>query len=179
MAEYDFKLTFALPRAEMDPEDFLDALFEYGCDDAVIGVGEMGHIALDFDREADSAEDAIYSAIADVQRAIPGATLIEATPDLVGVTDLAGILNISRQGVRQMVLRHRREFPTPVHFGSPSFWHLSPVLDYLSSQKRYRVTINQTLKEVSEVTATLNLVAQKALVDKEAEERASRALGID
>ncbi len=49
-------------------EELADALFEAGCDDSTPGVF-FGVPHIDFDREADSLEAAIRSAIADVQKA--------------------------------------------------------------------------------------------------------------
>lgn len=82
MKEYDFTLKFDLPDPNEDPDHYVDALYEAGCDDASVGIGQPGRIGLNFIREADSASDAILSAIASVKKAIPGARLIEATPDL-------------------------------------------------------------------------------------------------
>lgn len=56
MNEYDFVLRFQLPESNDHPERYLDTLYEAGCDDATIGVGLPGYIALGFYREADSAE---------------------------------------------------------------------------------------------------------------------------
>jgi hypothetical protein len=75
MNNYVFMLIFALPGREDKPEDYLDALFEAGCDDATVGVGFPGMIGLDFTRADNSAEDALRSAIRNVQAAIPGANL--------------------------------------------------------------------------------------------------------
>ncbi len=49
-------------------EELADALFEAGCDDSTPGVF-CGVPHVDFDREANSLEAAIRSAIADVQKA--------------------------------------------------------------------------------------------------------------
>ena len=59
MNKYEFTLTFALQNAEDNPEQFLDALYEAGCDDALIGTGQPGSIALEFMREAKSAAAAV------------------------------------------------------------------------------------------------------------------------
>lgn len=49
-------------------DDLADALFEEGCDDATFSmVG--GKPRLDFDREAESLEDAVLSALDDIRRA--------------------------------------------------------------------------------------------------------------
>lgn len=91
MNEYEFILKFDLPNSE-DPERYVDALYEAGCDDATVGIGQEGKIALDFTREASSAFDAVSSAISDIKKVIPGARLIEATPDIVGLTDISEII---------------------------------------------------------------------------------------
>ena len=49
-------------------EELADALFEAGCDDSSPGVF-CGVAHVDFDREAESLEAAIRSAVADVQKA--------------------------------------------------------------------------------------------------------------
>ena len=66
MTEYEFTLTFTLPDAQDDPVQHLDALFDAGCDDAIVGTGTSGTISLEFNRDADSATNAIESAIHDV-----------------------------------------------------------------------------------------------------------------
>lgn len=47
-------------------------------------------------REVSNAREAVGSALADVRRAVPDAKLIEATPDLVGLTDVAELMGVSR-----------------------------------------------------------------------------------
>ncbi|MNC83853.1 hypothetical protein D3C75_1380530 [compost metagenome] len=58
-----------------------DRLAKAGCDDALVGVGQAGHLALEFVREAPSVREAIESALEDVRRAVPGAHLIETIPN--------------------------------------------------------------------------------------------------
>src|ERR1700722_20402390 len=82
---YTFMLTFSLPARGADPSQYLDALYEAGCDDASVGIGQHGVIGLDFTRSASSAEEALCSAIRSAQTAIPGAILVQAGPDLVGL----------------------------------------------------------------------------------------------
>src|SRR3546814_18050129 len=99
MNEYEFILKFRLPDPDVDPGQFVDALAEAGCDDATVGVGQRGRIALDFAREANTATDAIISAIEAVKRAIPGAELVEAGPDFVGLTDVAELVRSEERRV--------------------------------------------------------------------------------
>lgn len=77
----DLTLKFNLQNPQVDPACYVEALYSGGCDDALIGVGQKGYISLNFTREAVSAydaTDATSSAIADVKRVIPYASLIEA-----------------------------------------------------------------------------------------------------
>ena len=78
MTSHEFVLRFDFPDPRMNPAEFLDALFEAGCDDAVVGVGMPGSIALDFSRKAATAGMAVHSATDAVMIAIPGAKLVEA-----------------------------------------------------------------------------------------------------
>ena len=89
MNDYSFSLTFHLADPKADPEDFLDALYEAGCDDALVGAGIHGTIGLDFRRAASSAAKAIGSAVDNVKKAMPDAELIEVSPDYIGVSEIA------------------------------------------------------------------------------------------
>jgi hypothetical protein len=78
MNEYEFTLKFKLPDTDADPEQFVGALAQAGCEDALVGVGQPGRIALDFTREAASAFEAVASAVRGIRQAIAGAELVEA-----------------------------------------------------------------------------------------------------
>jgi hypothetical protein len=105
LGEFEFVLRFDLPNPDSDPEQFVDDLHEAGCDDAICGIGQKGRIALDFTREAPTENDAIFSAIADVRRAIPGAKLSHesffewfAQPSIVGKYELVDGLPVLKAG---------------------------------------------------------------------------------
>lgn len=154
---YEFTLRFSLPDREDNPERYLDALYEAGCDDASVGVGQHGMIGLDFNRSAHSAEAAIRSAIKNVVDAIPGATLVQAGPDLVGLTEMAEIFGFSRQNMRKYATGQsgaREAFPLPTISGDPSLWHLAEIVAWL----RQHTTIqpSQALFEVSKAAANIN-----------------------
>jgi len=160
MNEYEFTLKFRLPDASGDPARFIDALAQAGCDDALVGVGQPGRIALDFSRVAKSAVAAISSAVLAVKKAIPGAELVEASPDFVSATDVAELAGCSRQNVRKWTLSHGATFPLAVHEGSPSVWHLANVLAWLGEQQQRRV--DAVLLETAEATMKVN-IAKEAL----------------
>ncbi|RFF28330.1 MULTISPECIES: AlpA family transcriptional regulator [unclassified Wenzhouxiangella] len=161
---YEFELIFQLPASERRSFwELVEALMEAGCDDAIVGTGHPGRLALQFDRDADSAEAAICSAFDNVESAVPGVDLVEAVPDYVGLTEIADIIGISRQALRKQALSHP-EFPRPIHFGKPSLWHLSPALDWL---KRYRGdTVDPELESIAKVAMRLNIKAQQVQAER-------------
>lgn len=109
--EYDFRIRYQCPDGAADVDTVVERLGEAGCDDALVGVGVPGRVALQFSREADSAEAAVVSAIRDVRRALPEARLVEVEPDLVGLTEVAELVGVSRQNMRQFIKRHPGSFP--------------------------------------------------------------------
>ncbi|WP_295618610.1 DNA-binding protein [Chamaesiphon sp. GL140_3_metabinner_50] len=155
MQEYSFTLKFNFQDASTDPNSYIEKLYEGGCDDALIGVGKQGSIALDFMREAPSAFEAISGAITNVKKVIPTAILIEASPDFVGLTDIADIIGCTRQNIRNVIVNDRSRSPLPVYEGTPSIWHLSEVLTWLKEDKTY--TIDEALLEVSRINMNFNI----------------------
>jgi len=154
MNDYEFILKFKLPDAEEDAAKYLPALEAAGCDDAVIGTGQPGRIAFDFMREAETAEDAVYSAITTIHSVIEGAILIDASPDYVGLTDIAGILDLSRQYIRKLIEQGHNTVPSPVYEGSIAIYHFSEILNWLEVSKKRR--IEASLKDVANVNRKLN-----------------------
>lgn len=158
--EYEFNLKFNLGQPDADPEQFLDRLYKSGCDDALVGIGRRGRIALDFTRRARSAEAALMSAMKDVKRAIPDAQFVEAAPDFVGVTDIAAHLGFSRQNMRKILERQGAAFPAPVHDGKRPMWHLEPVLRwFVTAEGR---AIESPLIDISRAAMTVNLARNQS-----------------
>lgn len=156
MNEYKFELTFKLPQ-EADPDQYFAAL-EKSCSDAMVGTGQTGYMAFDFNRESTSAYDAIVSAVTDVKKAIPKASLVEATPDFVGLTDVAELLGFTRQYMRKIMVKSGTTFPSPVHEGKSSIWHLSNILIWLKENNKYKV--EDTLIDVANVNKKFNLIKE-------------------
>jgi hypothetical protein len=156
--EYDFTLKYQLSADDCDLDPIVERLAEAGCDDATIGVGQPGRIALVFAREASSALQALLSALEDVKRAVPSARLVEAAPDFVGLTDVADVAGVSRQNMRKLMLSHAADFPIPVHEGNPSVWHLSDVLTWLNTRGGY--DIKPDVLEVARSAKQVNLAKE-------------------
>lgn len=163
MSVYEFTLKFDLLDKNEDPERYVDALFEAGCSDASVGIGQVGRIALHFIREAISANHAVSSAIENVKSAIQNVRLVEATPDLVGLTDIAEIVGCSRQNMRKQFDQHREVFPRPVHDGNPALWHLATVLASFRERGIYKV--DERLIELSDANMRINLAKQAYDID--------------
>jgi len=77
MLEYTFTLKYRLPYGANDVDTLLDRLGRAGCNDALVGIGTVGHIALEFTRASESLEGAFHSAFRDVKAAIPSAILVD------------------------------------------------------------------------------------------------------
>lgn len=167
--EYDFELRFKLADSAPVADDVVERLGEAGCDDATVGIGVPGRVALSFTRESNSAKQAILSALENVKRAIPDAELIEVTPDLVGLTDIAELVGVSRQNMRKLMMSHAATFPAPVHDGSTALWHLAPVLEWLNGQIGY--TIDKHLLDVARIAMQINLAKELQHLDQPVEKR--------
>jgi len=157
MNHYEFVLKFALPFPDEDASIYLGRLEAAGCDDALVGVGRRGRIALEFVRSAKNAVDAVVSALAAVHAAIPNARFIEAGPDLVGLTEAASLANVSRQYLYKLTSKDHL-FPTAaVYENGTEMYHLSDVLEWL----RARGYLEGTEKELDirlEIAETVRVV---------------------
>lgn len=76
MELHNFTLNYRLPDTA-DIDNVLERLSE-NCTDALVGAGVRGVVALEFDRECETKDMAVATAIEDVLKAIPGAVLIES-----------------------------------------------------------------------------------------------------
>ncbi|WP_144145708.1 helix-turn-helix transcriptional regulator [Paraburkholderia sp. BCC1884] len=168
--EYVFTLKYQLVAEDCDLDAIVERLGEAGCDDATVGVGQPGRIALFFSREGESAFAALVSALKDIKQAVPSARLVEAGPDFVGLTDVAEIAGVSRQNMRKLMLSHAIDFPPPVHEGSASVWHLSDILDWLNARGGYDIQTN--VLDVAKSAKQVNL----ARGTRELEPRLNRQL---
>jgi predicted DNA-binding transcriptional regulator AlpA len=168
MREYEFTLKFKLPDSNIDPDIYIEKLYESGCDDALIGTGKKGYIGLNFIRESSSAYEAVASALRDVKKAIPQASLVEASPDFVGVTDVANLLGYTRQNIQKLISKDNSNCPSAVYGGAQSIWHLAEVLAWLVENKEY--SIDESLVEIANITMNLNLAKQSEMLDPKLQE---------
>jgi hypothetical protein len=122
MTEWTFRLT--LSGLDLTDEQ-LDALFEAGCDDATFSRERDGSVLGLFDREAETQEDAILSAIDNVESAGVGARALRVAQDddWLTASEIAERVSRTRQSIGQLIRADRGPggFPAPVaRHGSPN-----------------------------------------------------------
>ncbi len=123
--------TFILLLRGANPLEYLDALFDAGCDDAIFGEREGTYFA-EFDREAPTLADAIVTAIEQVESAVPGVQVVRVEPDeLVNAAAIAARTRRTRESIR-LLIDHRRgpgNFPAPIGWLNPKtrLWRWSDV----------------------------------------------------
>ena len=167
--EFIFTLKYVLENNETTEAELMERLAVGGCEDALVGVGQKGRLALEFSRQAANAQEAMRSALKDVKKAAPFAKLVEATPDLVGLTDIADLVGVSRQNLRKLMLTHGAHFPSPVHDGTTSLWHLVDMLKWLETQLSYQ--LDPKLMQVAEATKQVNLIKQSQQIKASAKRK--------
>lgn len=108
MTEWTFRLT--LRGIELTDEQ-LDALYEAGCDDGSFSVEPDGTVQGFFDREAPTEQDAVISAIVDVEQAGIGARVlrVQADDDWLTASEIAERIGRSRQSIS--LLAHGKRGP--------------------------------------------------------------------
>lgn len=128
MATFNFTLIVEGP--DLQADDVVDALFEAGCDDALVGRAD-GIQYLDFERESDSLEDAVLSAVANSER-VQGVEVVRiADAGLASMADIAARTGRTRESVRLLISGERGPggFPAPVTDprGRYRLWRISEV----------------------------------------------------
>jgi len=156
VARKRFAFTLILGGLQRLNQEVEDRLYEAGCDDALLGQRD-GTVFLDFDREAESLEAAIVTAIRDVRRAKTSAVVTRVEPDdLVSQAEIARRLGQSRESVRKYVLGVRGPggFPAPVAGvkGTSALWRWSEVARWLTSAN----LLDRTAVDDAELIAAVN-----------------------
>jgi hypothetical protein len=130
MSEWTFRLTLA-GIALTDEE--LDALFEAGCDDATFSLERDGTVLGFFDRDADTQEDAVLSAIDNVESADIGARVLRVTQDddWITASEIAERVRRTRQSIGLLIRGDRGPggFPAAVarHASRNPLWSWAEV----------------------------------------------------
>jgi hypothetical protein len=133
MKTYEF--TLILDGVYENTPNLEDAIFEAGCDDALINF-RNGTVYIDFIRENTSLNNAIISAINQIEGMNLNARVISVAPEnLVTESDIARRLNMKKQAVSLWIKGLRRKtkpFPRPVMKLSDTspLWRWHEVVDW-------------------------------------------------
>ena len=137
-----YQFTLVLEGVDDTTPNLEDALFEAGCDDALINY-KNGTVYLDFDRENEDLEQAIISAIKDVESTNLRIKIVSVAPEhLVNLSDIAERVSMSRQAVSLFVLGERgsNDFPKPILkiSNKSPLWRWSTVAEWFYRQQKIK-----------------------------------------
>ena len=118
--------TLIVEGKDLQSDETFDALFEAGCDDALVG-RTNGVQYMDFDREALTLADAVLSAVNAVE-SVPGVRVVRLDDvDLVSMSEIAERTGRTRESIRLLVSGERGPggFPLPANDPKRSHrvWH--------------------------------------------------------
>lgn len=137
MALYNF--TLMLSGVNADTARLEDALYENGCSDALICFYGKS-VYLEFDRESESLDYAIESAINNIEMAGLGAKVDSVDSALVGLSDIAELTHLSRQAIAMLKdgTRGSGDFPSPIQRikGQSPLWDWAEVANWLLKSGR-------------------------------------------
>lgn len=158
-----YTFTLILDGADVTKSENLDALYEAGCDDATIGIGN-GIPRADFDREAGSFVDAMFSAIHDVQRAVPGLRVVRVQPgELVTASAIAERTGRTRESVRLLIEGKRGpgSFPSAIAWvdAKTRIWEWSEVARWFAEAMDERPSYVDEAAAIAAVNDALSLRA--------------------
>jgi len=176
MALYNFTLT--LSGVTYETEGLEDALYESGCDDALI-CAYGNSVYVEFDREAESLDAAIASAVDNIESAGIGAIVESVDSALVGLSDIAEIPEMSRQAIAMLKdgTRGSGDFPCPIQRikGQSPLWDWADVAEWLLKNGRLKEDSN--LVNNARVLSKWNL-ALRASASKDFQEVESIAVAL-
>ena len=156
-----YTFTLLLDGPDVLAEATLDAFAEAGCDDALFG--ERGNVAFaDFDREAESLQSAVTSAITAVEAAAPGVRVLRVEPDeFVSLTAIAGRTGRSRESIRLLAHGDRGPggFPSPERWvdARTTLWRWSEVAEWFEHRLGETVTRPEDAHFVAALNGLLEL----------------------
>ncbi|HEV3417032.1 MAG TPA: hypothetical protein VG056_09475 [Pirellulales bacterium] len=159
MAQKIFSFTLILAHVREITAEIEDALFESGCDDALLGM-RCGVAFLDFDRASKSLSEAIRTAVRDVHQA--GFDVIRVEPDdWVSAAEIARRTGRTRESIRQLASGARGPggFPPPessVTRNSP-LWRWGEVAGWFSRTQPSALKLAKDAETIGKINAVLEV----------------------
>lgn len=133
--------------------------------DALINY-KNGTVYLDFDREAESLEQAILTAIKDIESSKVGAKIVSVAPEhWVSLSDIAKRVSMTRQAVSLFIQGERGlgDFPKPVLkiANKSPLWRWSNVAEWFCQQGKIA---DHTIVDFANVIENMNAVLELRIV---------------
>ena len=134
-----------------------DALFEAGCDDAILAF-RNGVAYLEFDRQAPSLDAAVLSAIRDAEYADSRLTVVSVEPgDAVNASEVARRARVTREYIRLLIHGKRGEggFPAPQSgiTGKTLVWSWAKVVRWMLE---HELLEDRTVVEAADIIRDIN-----------------------
>jgi hypothetical protein len=99
--QFEFNIVVSLLMPVADEDAIMDALYEAGCENAIIDPGSAGIVGLGFTHAGEDAETVMSNAVKRALSALPsGVQLSEVQPDLVSLADVAARFLVSCQALQ-------------------------------------------------------------------------------
>ncbi len=157
-----FNFTLTLSGVTSQTPGLEDALFAAGCSDALVCFYGTA-VYLEFDRDSTSFEQALLSAISDVESAETLNIRVESVDStLVGLSDIAELIGVSRQAIALLKegARGSGQFPGPVQRvkGNSPLWRWKSVVEWLVAEKR--IAADSPMVANAQLLDSLNLALQ-------------------
>lgn len=158
MKSYNFSLV--LSGVNIDTQDLEDKLFESGCDDALICF-YGSTVYVEFDRDSSDLKSAIISAIKNIEQAGLNAKVKSVDAgDYVGLSDISGLTEISKQSIALLKDGKRGcgGFPSPVQrlTTKQPLWRWGEVAEWLASNDK----IDNELAKNAAIIEAFNLALE-------------------
>lgn len=169
MKDYNFQIivTGTQINTNDEMEHITDILVGAGCDDSVIGSYNKT-LYLDFDRAADSYEQAIMSAIKDIESIAHLKVVSVDAGDYVGLSDAAELADTTRSALSNYNkgIRGNGQFPTPILriTNKNPVWRWSDIASWLNDNGKIEQELVNNARTVEAINIALQL-RNKALLD--------------
>lgn len=136
-----------------------DLLFESGCDDAG-PASYNGTLYVSFQREAQSYDEAVMSAISDIEK-VDNLQCVSVDTDIVNLSDVAKLSGLTRSALARFSkgTRGKGNFPTPVSRidSATPLWKWSEIAEWLESHKGLDCEVVEQARFNEEINFALSI----------------------
>lgn len=160
--EYDFALIakFSQPITNDSVYEIADSLFEAGCEDCTVMTRNQS-LVIEFCREADNFQDAVISAINEINSVECLTVLSLDAGDVVSLSDAAELSGLSRSTLSKYSKGDRGDntFPLPIYKvqSKTPLYRWSEIAQWLNSQGNLSFELTEKSIATSAINLAINL----------------------